>query len=374
MERYLGESIPKLGFGLMRLPKLEGEKIDIEQVKQMVDLFMDAGFRYFDTAYGYNDGDSERAAKAALIDRYPRDSFYFATKLPAWVAKSKEDAQQMFYTSLERTGAGYFDFYLLHNLGKGRSESFDNYDIWNFLAARKAEGLIRHLGFSMHATADMLDEVLTAHPEMEFVQLQINYADWESESVQSRKCYEVARKHGKPVIIMEPVKGGLLASLPEGAAEPLLEAAPEKSQASWALRFAASLDGLVTVLSGMSNVQQMRDNLELMRNFSPLNESERAALAKTQAYLAAVPTVPCTGCSYCTKGCPQEISIPGIFSAYNLYKVYQNVANAKRSYGFATRGKGKAADCIECAQCESVCPQSIPIIEELKNASKVLDN
>ncbi len=374
MERYLGESIPKLGFGLMRLPKLEGEKIDVEQVKKMVDLFMDAGFRYFDTAYGYNDGDSERAAKAALIDRYPRESFYFATKLPAWTAKTKEDAQQMFYTSLERTGAGYFDFYLLHNLGKGRTESFDRFGIWDFLAARKAEGLIRHLGFSMHATAEMLDEVLTAHPEMEFVQLQINYADWESESVQSRACYEVARKHGKPVIIMEPVKGGMLAKLPEGAEAPLLKARPDMSVASWGIRFAASLDGLVTVLSGMSSIEQMENNLSYMRGFQPLSEAERAALAETQAYLASVPTVPCTGCHYCTKGCPQQIGIPDVFTAYNQWKVYQNLAPAKRFYGFATRSGGKAADCVECGQCESVCPQGISIIEELKNASKVLDD
>ena len=375
MERYLGESIPKLGFGLMRLPKLaDGVTIDVEQVKEMVDLFMDAGFRYFDTAYGYNNGDSERAAKAALVDRYPRESFYIATKLPAWTAKTKEDAQQMFYTSLERTGAGYFDFYLLHNIGKGRLESFDNFDIWDFLAARKEEGLIKHLGFSAHASAEMLDDVLTAHPDMEFVQLQINYADWESEGVQSRKCYEVARKHGKPVIIMEPVKGGTLADLPAGAAAPLLELHPEASQASWALRFAASLDGLVTVLSGMSDLEQMKDNLAMMKEFRPFTEDERAALEKTRAYLAGVPTVPCTGCSYCTKGCPQQIAIPDVFTALNQWKVYEKLAPAKRHYGFATRSGAKASDCVECGQCESVCPQSIPIIEELKNAAKVFDD
>ena len=372
MDRYLGESIPKLGFGLMRLPMKDGQ-IDVEQVKEMVDRFMDAGFRYFDTAYGYNNGESERAAKAALIDRYPRDSFYFATKLPAWTAKTKEDAEQMFYTSLERTGAGYFDFYLLHNIGKGRLEFFDNFGIWDFLAARKAEGLIRHLGFSAHCTAEMLDEVLTAHPDMEFVQLQINYADWESDGVQSRKCYEVARKHGKPVIIMEPVKGGMLASLPEGAAAPLLEARPDMSLASWAIRYAASLEGLVTVLSGMSNIEQMENNLSFMRDFEPLNDDERAALTKTQEFLASIPRVPCTGCSYCTKGCPQEIAIPDVFNAYNQWKVYRSLNSAKRSYGFATRKGGKASDCIACGQCESVCPQSIAIIEELKNAASILE-
>ena len=247
MGKYLGEEIPKLGFALMRLPMKE-DAIDLVQTKEMVDKFMEAGFCYFDTAYGYNDGESEKAAKAALVDRYPREKFLLATKLPAWAgAKSKEEAEQMFYTSLERTGAGYFDFYLLHNLGEERTHFFDDYGIWDFLQERKKEGLIRHLGFSMHDKADVLDEILTAHPEMEFVQLQINYADWEDPSIESRKCYEVARKHGKPVIIMEPVKGGTLANPPEEVAEVFTAADPEASPSSWAIRFAASLEGVITV-------------------------------------------------------------------------------------------------------------------------------
>ena len=214
MENYLGQDIPKLGFGLMRLPMLDSE-VDIEQTKEMVDIFLAEGFRYFDTAYGYIDGKSERAIKEALVDRYPRDSFLLATKLPAWAgAKTKEEAQQMFYTSLERTGAGYFDFYLLHNLGEARTEFFDRFDIWNFLEQKKKEGLIRHIGFSFHDKAAVLDKILTEHPEMEFVQLQINYADWDDPMVESGRCYEAARKHGKPIILMEPVKGGLLASPP----------------------------------------------------------------------------------------------------------------------------------------------------------------
>ncbi len=375
MDKYLGESIPKLGFGLMRLPKLGGEnEIDIEQVKQMVDLFMDAGFTYFDTAYGYNAGASERAAKAALVDRYPRDSFTIATKLPAWMAKDKADAEQMFYTSLERTGAGYFDFYLLHNLGPGRTEKFEEYGIWDFLKQRKEEGLIRHLGFSMHDSAEALDAVLTAHPEMEFVQLQINYSDWEDGKIQSRLCYETARKHGKPVIIMEPVKGGSLSVLPPQAAAPLKAVRPDMSEASWGIRFAASLEGLVTVLSGMSTLEQVEDNIRFMREFEPLRDDERAALAETVSYLKSLPTVPCTGCGYCTKGCPQKVNIPGIFESFNLYKVYGNAATAKNTYGFATHTGVKAQDCIGCAQCESVCPQGISIIDELKNASAILDN
>lgn len=372
MDSYLGESIPKLGFGLMRLPML-GKEIDIEQVKVMVDKFLAAGFKYFDTAYGYGDGASERAAKTALVDRYPRESFYLATKLPAWTAKDEADAKQMFYTSLERTGAGYFDFYLLHNLGPGRKETFDKFGIWDFLAERKKEGLIRHLGFSMHDTAEALDAVLTEHPEMEFVQLQINYTDWEDEKVQSRACYEVARKHGKPVVIMEPVKGGSLAKLPAPAAAPLLETRPDLSVASWGVRFAASLDGLVTVLSGMSTVEQMENNISFMKDFQPLNEQEYAAIDKTNAYLRSVPTIPCTACSYCTKGCPQEINIPGVFSAFNSYKVYQNLTAAMPGYCFGTMKGGKAMDCVECGQCESVCPQKISIIEELKNASALFD-
>ena len=373
MDKYLGESIPKLGFGLMRLPML-GNEIDIEQVKEMVDLFLGAGFNYFDTAYGYNEGASERAAKLALVDRHPRESFYLATKLPAWMAKDKADAEQMFYTSLERTGAGYFDFYLLHNLGPGRTQKFDEYGIWDFLRRRKEEGLIRHLGFSMHDSAEALDEILTAHPEMEFVQLQINYADWEDPRVQSRKCYEVARKHGKPVIIMEPVKGGSLSILPPEATAPLKALRPEMSEASWAVRYAASLEGLVTVLSGMSTVEQVKDNTGFMKNFEPLRDDERTALAETLGYLRSLPTVPCTACGYCTKGCPQKINIPGVFDAYNLYKVYGNITPAKNSYGFATRRGGKAGDCIGCAACEKICPQRIAIIDELKNASAVLDS
>ena len=370
MENYLGESIPKLGFGLMRLPMC-GEQIDLEQTKEMVDLFMDAGFRYFDTAYVYNDGESERAAKAALVDRYPRESFYLATKLPGFSAKSKADAEQMFYTSLERTGAGYFDFYLLHSLSADRKKAFEDYDLWNFIAARKKEGLIRHIGFSFHDTADELDKLLTEHPEVEFVQLQINYIDWESATVQSRLCYETARRHGKPVIIMEPVKGGLLSDLPESAAAPLRAADPTRSISSWAVRFAASLEGVITVLSGMSTVDQVRDNLATMRGFKPFTAQESAAVKAAVDALNAIPTIPCTHCSYCTKGCPMNIAIPDVFSACNVETIYGNHALAQRSYGFAiSRGRGSAADCIACGQCEAVCPQSLPIIDELKKAAE----
>lgn len=371
---YLGENIRKLGFGLMRLPML-GDEVDLEQTKQMVDLFMEAGFTYFDTAYGYLGGKSEMAAKAALVDRYPRESFQLATKLPAWAGpKTAEEAKQMFYASLERTGAGYFDFYLLHNLGNDRTKYFDDWNLWAFVADLKKQGLVKHIGFSMHDSAEALEELLKAHPETEFVQLQINYADWENSNVQSRKCYEVARKYGKPVVIMEPVKGGYLANLPANVAEPFAKAAPDASHSSWAVRYAASLEGVITVLSGMSTVEQMKDNLSTMRDFQPLNEAEYAAVAEVVERMNAIDRIPCTSCQYCVKDCPQQINIPGVFGAMNDLSVYGNEQRAKGSYGWATHKGGKACDCIACGQCEAACPQHINIIEQLKKCSETFDH
>ncbi len=371
---YLGQEIPKLGFGLMRLPMIEKE-VDIEQTKQMVDMFIKNGFTYFDTAYGYLDGKSEEAAKVALVDRYPRESFQLATKLPAWAGvKTAEEARQMFYTSLKRTGAGYFDFYLMHSLGGNRIKPFDDFDLWNFVQEQKEKGLIKHVGFSFHDKAEALDEFLTAHPEMEFVQLQINYSDWEDETIQSRKCYEVARKHGKPVIIMEPVKGGSLAAMPERVSEPMTNYAPDMSQASWAIRFAASLDGVITVLSGMSDIEQMQNNLSYMTDFKPLNNEERAVIDEVNKRLAATDTIPCTRCKYCVKDCPQSIQIPRLLSAMNGYLIYGSLKNSKGEYGWITNESPKASTCIACGQCESVCPQSIHIIDELKRCAETFEN
>jgi predicted aldo/keto reductase-like oxidoreductase len=369
---YLGEKIRKLGFGLMRLP-MKGKEVDIEQTKQMVDLFLKKGFTYFDTAYGYINGKSEEAAKKVLVDRYPRESFQLATKLPAWEANTAQEAQEMFWTSLRRTGAGYFDFYLLHNLGDRRTRFFYKFGIWDFLKKQKEKGLINHLGFSFHDKAVVLDEILIDHPEMEFVQLQINYGDWESETIESRKCYEIARKHNKPVIIMEPVKGGSLANLPGNLGNILKEVNKKASLSSWAIRYAASLDGLITVLSGMSTLDQMKDNISSMEEFHPLNPKEGEAIKKLQEALKLIPNIPCTDCLYCMKECPQSIMISKIFGAMNIYLVYNNLPGAKSSYAWETNDGGVASKCTECGQCESVCPQHIHIMDELKRVAEVLE-
>ena len=374
MENYLGKEIGKLGFGLMRLPSKDG-KTDIEQVKTMVDMFMEKGFTYFDTAYVYGNGESERVAKEALVDRYPRESFQLATKLPLFdMDVTVEELHKRFYVSLERTGAGYFDYYLIHNLGPGRKELAEKSDIWNWLLQRKEEGLIRHLGFSMHDTAESLDEVLTAHPETEFVQLQINYKDWEDKSIQSRACYEVAMKHGVPVIIMEPVKGGTLSSLPLEAEELMKAHQPDASISSWAVRYAASLPGVITVLSGMSNIEQMADNLSYMSDFEPISEEEKEIIAKSLKIIEAVPTIPCTSCKYCVDDCPQKINIPGILGCVNINTIYRNPQRARGEYKWVAGGqRGFAKDCIGCGVCEGLCPQHLKISELMKEASELLD-
>lgn len=370
---YLGEEIKKLGFGLMRLPK-KGDGIDAGQVKAMVDKFMAAGFTYFDTAWAYPG--SEEAIRAALVERYPRGSYQLATKNAAWIeCRTREEAVNQFSLSLERTGAGYFDFYLLHNLGERRTKFFDDFDMWSFVQEKKAEGLVKHAGFSFHSTPEELEEILTAHPEMEFVQLQINYADWENPAVQSRRCYEAARAHDKPVIIMEPVKGGMLATPPEAVRKVFERADPEASPASWAIRFAASLDGVITVLSGMSDIEQMNDNLSFMRDFKPLDAEEQAVIEAARAELGKYPTIPCTACDYCAKVCPRDIGISGTFTAMNCLILYGNKEMAKVQEDWLTEGHGKkrAAECVKCGRCEEACPQHIKIRAELERAAMAFE-
>lgn len=374
MERYFEEATPKLGFGLMRLPKTKDGKIDLEQTKQMVDRFMEAGLTYFDTAYVYDDGDSERAAKAALVDRYPRESFTLATKLCAWMgAHDEKSAKQQFYTSLERTGAGYFDYYLLHALQAGNYKTYDKYHIWDFVKEQKEKGLIKHWGFSFHATPDILDRLLTDHPDAEFVQLQLNYADWENPDVTARENYEVARKHGKSIVVMEPVKGGALANPHTKVQEIFRQADPKASFASWAIRYAASLDGIITVLSGMSNLEQMEDNLSYMKDFRPLNAHEQQAIRKAQEAINGVKSIPCTACHYCTGGCPKQIPIPEIFAARNRQLVWGQLQEGQAAYDQLAAKGNVASDCIGCGQCERACPQQIKVIQRLKECAAALE-
>ncbi len=369
---YLGETIKKLGFGLMRLPQKDGI-IDIEQTKQMVDLFLDAGFTYFDTAWAY--AGSEDAIRQALVERYPRENYHLATKNAAWInCKTREEATAQLEVSLKQTGAGYFDFYLLHNLGESRTRYFDDFDLWSWVQQKKKEGLIKHVGFSFHSTPEELEQILTAHPEMEFVQLQINYADWENPAIRSRECYEVARRHGKPVIIMEPVKGGMLATPPQTVLDVLKKAEPASSAASWGIRFAANLEGVITVLSGMSSVEQMTDNLSYMKEFRGLTQEQQATIRSAQEELAKIPLIPCTTCNYCAKVCPKNIGISGSFTAMNYLTLYSDrpAAVHQEEWLVGGHGKNRADQCIKCGKCELVCPQHINIRENLEQVKSAL--
>lgn len=371
MSDYFGKEVPKLGFGLMRLPR----KIiatDIEQTKIMVDRFMEAGFTYFDTAFVYPG--SEEATKKALVERYPRESYILATKLNAFLlAPNEKAAKNQFYTSLERTGAEYFDYYLLHALMDNNYTRYDKFHIWDFVKELKEKGLIKYFGFSFHGTPKLLEKLLSEHSEVDFVQLQINYADWENRSVASRTNYEIAREHGKSIVVMEPVKGGTLANPPAAVKKLFEEYAPDMSYASWAIRFAASLDGIITVLSGMSNVAQMEDNLSYMKEFKPLNEEEQKIIQQAQRILGKSSTIPCTACRYCAKECPKNIPIPEIFSAANKQLGNGQKEEASADYISAVKVAGKASDCIECKQCEKACPQHIKISEHLKECVNIFE-
>ena len=366
----------KLGFGLMRLPLSDPSDdgaIDLEELKKMVDLFMERGFTYFDTAWMYNGFKSEEAVKPALVDRYPRDSFTLTTKLHSAFINSLEDRDKIFNEQLRKTGAGYFDYYLVHGIEGSSIDKYEELRCFDYILQKKEEGLVRHCGFSFHDTPELLDRILSDHPQMEFVQLQINYLDWESEWIRAKECYEVAVKHGKPVIVMEPVKGGTLAKLPYPAEKMFKEHDPDASMASWAVRFAASLENVMVVLSGMSNVAQLEDNTSYMKDFKPLTEEEKEMCFKAADIINSQIAIPCTACHYCTDGCPMNIAIPEYFSLYNE-DMREDLEHKGWTINFSTyenmtASRGKASDCIQCGQCEGVCPQHLPIIENLKKVS-----
>lgn len=371
--------IKKLGFGCMRLPLMDANdsaSIDMDTLKQMVDAFMKEGFTYFDTAYPYHKGMSETAVREALVKRYERESFTLANKLPTWEIKKFDDQERIFSEQLKKCGVDYFDYYLLHNLTIDNYKTVQTFDSFAFVAEKKKTGRIRQIGFSYHDNADLLDEILTAHPETEFVQLQINYLDWRSESIQSKKCYDVARKHGKPVVVMEPVKGGILAKLPEEAVDLLKKHHADMSIPSWAIRFAASLEGVITVLSGMSNMEQLRDNTSYMSHFQPFVQDEYDIVQQVVSIINENIAIPCTACGYCVEGCPQNIAIPKYFELYNAKKQFGATISAtllEIYYNNYTNIYGKSSDCIACRRCEDHCPQHIEISKSLRDVAAVFE-
>ena len=371
MNDLLNRGVFKLGFGLMRLPKNTDGSLNVEETSIMVDKFLEAGGTYFDTAFAY--AGSEECIRKALVERYPRNRYTLATKLIVMGDQmTAESAKQEFYTSLERTGAGYFDLYLLHAFQRSNYQKYEEFGLWDFVNEQKGKGLIRNIGFSFHADPELLEELLNRHPEVDFVQLQINYADWENPGVNSRKNLEICKMHGKPVVVMEPVKGGILAD-PAPAVKAIFDRENNGlSYSSWAIRFVAGQDGVFVVLSGMSNIAQMEDNLSYMRDFKALDEHEMAVIKEVQEALNNDRSIPCTGCHYYTKGCPMNIPIPEIFTVENR-KGGSPQFRVQREYTIVTQGRGKAGDCIACGQCEGACPQHLPIIGLLKSCAEKME-
>lgn len=365
---YFNEINGKFGFGCMRLP-MKGDEVDLEEFAKMVDYFIDHGFNYFDTAHGYIDGKSETAIKACLTSRYPRDKYLLTNKLSNNFFEKEEDIRPLFEAQLEACGVEYFDFFLMHAQNKKYFEKYKACRAYETAFELKKEGKVRHVGISFHDSAYVLDQILTEYPEIEAVQIQFNYLDFNDPSVQSRKCMEVCKKHGKPVIVMEPVKGGKLVKLTDEA-QSVFDALKGGSNASYAIRFAASFDQMMMVLSGMSDVPQMLDNVSFMEDFKPLNDAEQEAVYKVSRILSSLGTIPCTGCRYCTAGCPKGILIPDMFSCMNDKKAFDD-KNQDHYYNYVlTDGHGKASDCIRCGKCEAICPQKLPIRDLLVGVAK----
>mgnify|MGYP004456860367 FL=1 len=359
------------GFGLMRLP-MNGEEVNIEETKEMVDAFLNAGFNYFDTAHGYIQGKSETAIKECLVDRYPRESYILTDKLTGNFFKKEEDIRPFFESQLAACGVDCFDFYLMHSQNAEIYKKFKSCRAYETAFELKAEGKVRHVGISFHDKAEVLEQILTEYPKIEVVQIQFNYVDYDDPGVQSRACYEVCRRFNKPVIVMEPVKGGNLVNLPDEA-RPVFDGLHGGSYASYALRFAAGFPGIMTVLSGMSNMEQMEDNISFMKDFKPLDKTELAAVEKVQKIFRSKNLIPCTACRYCTDGCPMHISIPDLFADMNAKQIYHDW-NADYYYNDVHTSEGrKASDCIKCGKCEKACPQHLPIRKLLADVAEAFE-
>lgn len=366
----------KLGFGCMRLPIVDGKDdvIDYDRFSAMIDTYMNKGFCYFDTAYPYHREKSEEAVRKCLVERYPRESFFLADKMPVWLVKEQKDYMTIFEKQLERTGVSYFDFYLLHALNQDRVNDLEKTGGFEFAQKLKKEGLARNVGFSFHDSAEVLENILKNHPELDFVQLQINYFDWDTDHVQSAKCYEVAEKYQVPVIVMEPVKGGMLANMIGKPAELLQNLDSSASYASFAIRFAASLPNVMVVLSGMSDEQQLQDNITYMQDFKPLTETEKNTIMQVREELAKMIAVGCTNCRYCVPECPKKIMIPSVFTVYNMAKQFGVNEQTTRNYHNVTgQDRGKASDCIKCGKCEKQCPQHLEIRELMETIAKTFE-
>ncbi len=369
----------KLGFGCMRLPLLDKNdqtSFDTATLNDMVDTFLARGFAYFDTAYVYHGFKSEEAMREALVKRHRRDEFTLATKLPPRLLKTAADQERIFTEQLAKCGVAYFDYYLIHNIGAGSYRQACQFDTFGFVLDKKRAGKIKNIGMSFHDTPELLDEVLTAHPELDFVQLQLNYIDWDNPGIQSRRCHEVARKHDKPIIVMEPCKGGNLAQVPEEAAALLKAYQPAASVPSWAIRFAASLEGVIMVLSGMSTLGQVLDNTSYMADFAPLNDEELRIIDRVTGLINENTAVHCTACRYCEAGCPKKIAIPDYFALYNSAKraTTDNMSSQFVYYLNLALSHGKAGDCIGCKQCEKACPQHLNITAHLQDVAATFDN